>query len=142
MINSETKITDLPLGTKFVTNEKFIRTSHSVDNIVWEKFSITPTQVMFLGYTNVFDGKVYKEDYDHETGYMDPPCFIQTKVHRVLVVQPIDNLRYRKPFYILSQRQKPGYWDSAEKSTIEKEREVRERQQKRLVDIKDVLGIE
>ena len=130
---------ELKLGDRILTTEKFIRTCPTLNKIVWIETTITATEVMFIGYTNVYDGEVYQASYDQDTGYTDPPCFIQTKTHRVLVVQPILGNRYRKPFYILSELQKLSYWANAESST--KQKEMESRQQKRLDEIKDVLGL-
>ena len=124
------KESDLKLGEKFYTDKKFMRTFLTLNNIVWIETTITATEVMFIGYTNVYDGEVYQASYDQDTGYTDPPCFIQTKTHRVLVVQPILGNRYRKPFYILSEQQKRGYWKTADDSAKQKEMELK--QQKRL----------
>lgn len=124
------KESELKLGEKFHTNKKFMRTCHTLNNIVWVETTIATTEVMFIGYTNVYDGEIYQSSYDQDTGYTDPPCFVQTKTHRVLVVQPIFGTRYRKPFYVLSELQKLSYWSTAES-----------RQQKRLDEIKDVLGL-
>lgn len=110
----------LKLGDKFYISKKFVKKSYGINNVVWVEDHIEVIEVMFLGFTNVFNGKITKEYYDRETGYIDPPRFYQTKTHRVLVVQPILGNRYTKPFYILSPIQKSNYFNNDESSAKEK----------------------
>ena len=130
---------ELKLGDRILTTEKFIRTCPTLNKIVWIETTITATGVMFLGYTNVYDGVINPAFEDWESDFKEPPSFIQTKTHRVMVVQPTLGTRYTKPFYILSEQQKMGYWSTTESSA--KQKEMESRQQKRLDEIKDVLGL-
>lgn len=111
---------NLKVGDRFYTSEKFYRKSHNINQVKWVTLQTGNIEVVFLGYTNVFDGTIHQFYYDSETGYTDPPCFDQTKTHRVMVVQPILGKRYTKPFYILSPIQKSNYFNNDESSAKEK----------------------
>jgi hypothetical protein len=131
---------DIPIGYKFYVSEKFIR-DIDYNTVRWVVVPKEYTVVISLGYTNVFDGEINSGGYDHDTGYAEPPSFFQTKTHRVLVVQPIQGKRYRKPFYVLSPFQNHGYWSTAESSTKEKQIEDNKRLEGRLKSIKDTLEV-
>lgn len=131
--------TNLKLGDKIIVTDRLVKTSPNLKVVKWGEISITPTKVMFLGFTNIYDGEISYGCSDYDIGYMESNSFFQTKTHRVLVVQPIQGTRYRKPFYILSPKQKKGYWPTAESFT--KEQTEEKRLEEILKDIKNVLGI-
>lgn len=89
------KITVFNRANRFITNDL---------KVTWEKITVKPTQLIFLGYTHVYNGYINQGSYDYETGYTDPDRFVSTDSVKVMVVQPYDKYnRYRKSFYSLEE---------------------------------------
>lgn len=118
-------------GDRIIISKKALKESYH-NKVTWYTLDIPETECIFLGYTNVYDGEIIKEYIDYETGYRDPKTFVQTKTHKVMVVQPIYGDRYRKPIY------SPVSNNFVNEDDLPSTKDT----QKRFDEIKNVLGIE
>jgi len=85
------------IGDKVTINKKMVDNDPGPHPKTWTVVNIEPTDVIFLGTGQRWDGKWV----DNYSGTYDEHFYVNTKCHNVYIVQPIDKgKRYRLPIAV------------------------------------------
>ena len=114
---------DIKIGDIVTSSNIIHKTKDKNFNTVWTQcpdYYLPDDGILtaiFLGWTTVFEG--HMEDEDDEYGYKVGSYFVQDKIIRMSVLQPIDKSgRYRKPVHALPEDVQRVLTDSERKLCI------------------------